>query len=870
MAKMKSSRQLLAGVCLLGLGSGVFAQGSHDYADYAGKCMSGKCGDRCALAPPADSLSNHVMHGFCSSDGKTCQREKPASCKGAGPDRNQCPENAEYKECGTKCPSVCMMAYDLCDRTCVEGCQCKQGYSRLFTNTPAEPLQGEVCVKTEECYKMDCSEDTPDSWSKAKRMYCCHTQKLGCPQFDCYTKEVWSEEKQKWCCKNKQLGCADVEPVPRFNCLTKEKWSEEKRKHCCRTQKLGCNLGEKTDETDRCLGGAGYTWCERLNKCVREWETPCNEEVPEARWLFGKVSTDGLSLKVKTKNGPTFQLRATTQTKFTGVKALVDIKETVEAKVSYEPNFEKYADMKPHDGLVAVEVVVLEKPREEVPCEDLIARSTFGLGAYKPQCNDISPDLYNTKQCWERECWCVNPRTNEREGELSSEGECGLHLGRHFGSCPHGFMWCAEESKCYRSWEEDCGGRSPPLDLYGVIVDVDKPAKFIVVQASDEEKFRLVLDDTDLLVFAEKLMKKGETVQVSYVPDEEKHGDRNPHDGLEVHSIEGKKAVKHSGSGHGGSDHSDSGSSSHGKLWAGDVCKIGSVEMGYFVDRSKECPFGTVCKAKGGKYATGGDVDHTCQRRPKKQRDVSIVAKEGATRKDAIAKAKEFAEALLKSLKSKSGGHSVIEVLVKFVCEIPSVRAALGVTDEDRKSDRCSAVEGAHAEESDATPPAGGVRRNLQPLGGNGKGKSVVLDTEIRTDDKEEPTWVTNTIADIAGDSKDAVAQVIPIEPEQVTETTTSVAAGWDKKGHSHDGQGGPRGHLGPIMAGLAGVIAVSGCSVFMLQYISKRKATPDERSHDHTEIPIDSAVSPASGGETSFRAAYDFDTKVDQELMTI
>jgi len=24
-----------------------------------------------------------------------------------------------------------------------------------------------------------------------------------------------------------------------------------------------------------CVGSAGYTWCESINTCIREWETPC-------------------------------------------------------------------------------------------------------------------------------------------------------------------------------------------------------------------------------------------------------------------------------------------------------------------------------------------------------------------------------------------------------------------------------------------------------------------------------------------------------------------------------------------------------------------------------------------------------------------
>lgn len=34
-------------------------------------------------------------------------------------------------------------------------------------------------------------------------------------------------------------------------------------------------IGGETDEHG-CLGSAGYTWCEAKQKCLREWEEPCD------------------------------------------------------------------------------------------------------------------------------------------------------------------------------------------------------------------------------------------------------------------------------------------------------------------------------------------------------------------------------------------------------------------------------------------------------------------------------------------------------------------------------------------------------------------------------------------------------------------
>ncbi|MBN1385500.1 hypothetical protein JW968_00815 [Candidatus Woesearchaeota archaeon] len=45
---------------------------------------------------------------------------------------------------------------------------------------------------------------------------------------------------------------------------------------------LGCTkpaplVGGDRDEHG-CIGSAGYSWCERLDKCVRIWEEPCTVE----------------------------------------------------------------------------------------------------------------------------------------------------------------------------------------------------------------------------------------------------------------------------------------------------------------------------------------------------------------------------------------------------------------------------------------------------------------------------------------------------------------------------------------------------------------------------------------------------------------
>eukprot|EP00756_Hemistasia_phaeocysticola_P012985 Hpha_TRINITY_DN15241_c2_g8::TRINITY_DN15241_c2_g8_i1::g.66279::m.66279 len=113
-------------------------------------------------------------------------------------------------------------------------------------------------------------------------------------------------------------------------------------------------------------------------------------------------------------------------------------------------------------------------------------------GAFVPQCDEKNPDLYKQMQCHGStgKCWCVNQQTAEKLTDVLADGTCsksGPVVGRPSGECNHGFQWCAAESKCYRAWEEDCDGISAPLDVYGVIVDVDKDAKVIVVQVNGEE-----------------------------------------------------------------------------------------------------------------------------------------------------------------------------------------------------------------------------------------------------------------------------------------------------------------------------------------------------------------------------------------------
>eukprot|EP00756_Hemistasia_phaeocysticola_P013759 Hpha_TRINITY_DN15298_c0_g1::TRINITY_DN15298_c0_g1_i8::g.68283::m.68283 len=222
---MKSSRGLLVGVCLLGLGGVAVAQ------------------------------------------------------------KTKCPANAVWNDCGTACPSVCgKPAAQLCTEQCVTGCQCGVGFQRrsdkeLAKGVPSTAaddfcIADSLCLAPPEpvpepavpepqcptCATARCPADTRCAEEKVQCVMapCCPSVRCvptmppapetAVPEqqtFNCYTKEMWTTEKQDWCCKNKQLGCLVVDPVPdtpapEFNCYTKEMWTKEKKDWCCQVKPLGC------------------------------------------------------------------------------------------------------------------------------------------------------------------------------------------------------------------------------------------------------------------------------------------------------------------------------------------------------------------------------------------------------------------------------------------------------------------------------------------------------------------------------------------------------------------------------------------------------------------------------------------------------
>jgi hypothetical protein len=60
-------------------------------------------------------------------------------------------------------------------------------------------------------------------------------------------------------------------------------------------------IGGDKDEGG-CLVGAGYSWCEKKNKCIRAWEEPCDDAVLDDEGLIKKYLSDNISLLAPDKS----------------------------------------------------------------------------------------------------------------------------------------------------------------------------------------------------------------------------------------------------------------------------------------------------------------------------------------------------------------------------------------------------------------------------------------------------------------------------------------------------------------------------------------------------------------------------------------
>eukprot|EP01065_Artemidia_motanka_P034496 TRINITY_DN4198_c0_g1_i1.p1 TRINITY_DN4198_c0_g1~~TRINITY_DN4198_c0_g1_i1.p1 ORF type:complete len:977 (+),score=148.29 TRINITY_DN4198_c0_g1_i1:80-3010(+) len=275
----------------------------------AAQDCAGRCGHRCVIPPPQESLSNAVIHGFCGADGVTCQRDEP---------KCSCPTNAEWLTCASACPKVCGQPDAVvCTEQCVIGCQCKDGFARLPGDEgPAALKVDAVCVPAANCPVVDplpvplpgvpvancpanavwqeCGSACPGVCGQPPPQLCTMQCVVGCQckvgfvrkakdnaeciaeeeckrvvvdpvpvdKFNCFTREVWTAEKSQWCCEKKNLGCPVVEPAPEQQCPPFAEWQD-----CGAACPATCGMPTDVPCIEMCVAGCqckeGY---QRLNK----------------------------------------------------------------------------------------------------------------------------------------------------------------------------------------------------------------------------------------------------------------------------------------------------------------------------------------------------------------------------------------------------------------------------------------------------------------------------------------------------------------------------------------------------------------------------------------------------------------------------
>jgi hypothetical protein len=206
---------------------------------------------------------------------------------------------------------------------------------------------------------------------------------------------------------------------------------------------------------------------------------------------------------------------------------------------------------------------------------------------------------------------------------------------------------------------------------------------------------------------------------------------------------------------------------------------------------------------------------HICQRKPGKLRKWFMKAKRNVGRQDAIAEAQRFVQEILRLLKKRSTGKDIIRVVMKYVCSLPSSRADRGITDADRESPACTAVDAEASE--DVNAPAIQIRAG-RPLDAAPEDVVTVMDVAFETTGEEEGKNVAEDITYVADESS------IPIDIEKEREAYVTEGPAPTIDGPAKEGEGSPS--LAMILGAVAGVLAVSGCGIFaVLKHKQKRCA---------------------------------------------
>ncbi|KAM4650824.1 zonadhesin-like isoform 10-T10 [Discoglossus pictus] len=230
-----------------------------DNKDYAMRCIAGCSKNKCFCK------EGYVL---LNQNSNICVKEKECPVK-------DCPENMEFKFCGTLCPRTCDNK-DYAMR-CIAGCSkkkcfCKEGYVLLNQNS-------NICVKERECPVKDCPENMEFKFCGTLCPRTCDNKDYamrciaGCSKKKCFCKEgyVLLNQNSNICVKKRECPVKDCpENMEYKSCGTL----------CPRT----C---DNKDYAMRCIAGCSDKKCfckegyvllnQNSNICVKERECPVKD-----------------------------------------------------------------------------------------------------------------------------------------------------------------------------------------------------------------------------------------------------------------------------------------------------------------------------------------------------------------------------------------------------------------------------------------------------------------------------------------------------------------------------------------------------------------------------------------------------------------
>ncbi|XP_044255179.1 serine protease inhibitor swm-1-like [Tribolium madens] len=172
-----------------------------------------------------------------------------------------CPENEEFKTCGTACPPTCQnKSPQICTDNCVIGCFCKKGYIR---EGPGGRCVPESCENVHVCEKNEifstCATACPRTCGESEPKICPLYCRTGCICKDYYIRET-----------------KDGKCIPEVACK-KECGENEIYNECGSLCPGTCSQPVKVCEK-KCVKGCfckeGYVLDDKTRKCVRKEDCP--------------------------------------------------------------------------------------------------------------------------------------------------------------------------------------------------------------------------------------------------------------------------------------------------------------------------------------------------------------------------------------------------------------------------------------------------------------------------------------------------------------------------------------------------------------------------------------------------------------------